>query len=167
MVIICFVCPLSMYFGFFPLYHVSSHILLNQEIHNRVVLDLHKYIVRGSMKRDCPSLIHDKTQHSFHFFFFFLCHTFGEAFYVYVLYGLFTSAVAGDVSYFSAIVTFRWRTHGSGFIHIHGVFVFHFYCDCFCFRFRRSGLRIHWSDLLFKCKFFFSEEFCGFPEGSF
>ena len=167
MVVICFVCPLLMYFGSFPLYHVSSHILLSQEIHNQVVLDLHKYIVWGSMKRDCPSLILGKTQHPFHFFFLFICHTFSEAFYVYVSYGLLSSAIVGNVSYFSAIVTFGWRTSGGGFIHIHCIFVFYLDRDCFCFWSGGTGLCVCWSNFLFECEFFFSEEFHRFLESSF
>ena len=159
MVIICFVCPLLMYFGSFPLYHVSSHILLSREIHNQAVLDFHKYIVRGSMKRDCPSLIRDKTQHPFHFFFFLVRHAFGEAFYIYISYSLFSFTITGDMSYFAAIVTLRWWASGGGFIHIHCVVVFYFDCDGFRFRFRRSGGCIRWSDLLFECEFLSSEEF--------
>ena len=156
-----------MYFRSFPFYHVSSHMLLNREIHNRAVLDLYKYIVWGSMKRDCPSLICYKTQYSFHFFFFFLGHTFGEAFDVYIAYGLFAPAIVGDVFNFAAIVAFGWGTSGGGFIHIHCIFVFNFDRDCFRFWFRRSSLCICGSDLLFESEFFSSEKLCRFPEGLF
>ena len=97
--------------------------LLNQEIHNQAVLDLDKYIVQRSMKRDYPSLIWDKTQHPFHLFFFLIHHHFCKFFYPYTSHGLFSSTVLGDVSYFSAVVTFWWQTSGSGFIHIHCIFV--------------------------------------------
>ena len=164
MVIICFVCPLLMYFGFFLLYHVSSHMLLSREIHNRVVLDLYKYMVWGSAKRDCPSLIHDKTQHSLHFFFFFVGHTFSEA---YVSYGLLAPTIMGDMSDFATIVAFRRWTSGRGFIHIHCIFVFYFDRDCFHFWPGRSSLHVCRSNFLFKSKFFSSEKFRGFSEGSF
>ena len=167
MVLICFVCPLSMYFRFFPLYHVSFHILLNREIHSQAVLDPYKYIVWGSMKRDCPSLIRDKTQHPFHFFFFFIGHAFMVAFYIYTSYGLFSFTIMGYMSDLSAIVAFRWRTSGGGFIHVHCVFISHLDCDCFCFWLRRSGCCVRWSDLLFEHEFFSSEEFRRFSEGSF
>ena len=166
-VVICYFCPLLMYFRSFPSFHVSSCILLNREIHSRTVLDLYKYIVRGSMKRDCPSLIRDKTQHSFHLLFFFFCHAFGEAFDIYISYGLFTFAIASDVSYFAAIVTFQWRTSGSSFIHIHCVFILYPNGYHFCFWFRRSGCRICRLDLLFEREFFLSEEFRRFSESSF
>ena len=141
--------------------------LLSQEIHNQVVLDLDKYIVQRSMKRDYPSLIWDKTQHSFHFFFFFICHAFGKPFYVYISYGLFALAISGNVSYFSTIVTFWWRMGGSGFIHIHCIFVFYFDGNCFHSWLRWSSLSISFINFLFKGELLLSEGFHRFSICSF
>ena len=120
------------------------------------------------MKRDCPSLILDKTQHPFHFLFFFVCHCFHKFFNSYTLHSLFSSTISGNVSYFSAIVTFWWQMSGGGFIHIPSIFVLYLDRYCFCSWLGRSCLSISFIGyFLFKGKLSFSKELFRFLIRSF
>src|SRR6266550_7675067 len=128
--VVCFLCPLLMCFGSF-LPFVLSRILLSREIHIRKVLKIRKHICPGSMKRDCPSLIFAKTQLFLHFRFFFFGHVCEVVSYRYFPYLGFSSAVFCNVTYFSAIITFRRWSCCRGTVNVHRVFVFYF--DPYCF----------------------------------
>jgi hypothetical protein len=80
------------------------------------------------MKRDCPSLIVEKTQFSLHLLFLLICHRVEITFDCSGSFYLWVSAMFCNVSHFLTVVTSWWRTSGCSFIYIHCVFVFHLDC---------------------------------------
>src|ERR1700723_2430007 len=105
-----------------------------------------------SMKRDCPSLIVEKTQFSLHLLLFLFRHSVEITFDRSGSFYFRVSAMFRNMSHFLTIVTsWRW-TGGCGFIHIHRVFVL--YLDCYCLGRARTGGSVFWFEFLFKGKFF-------------
>jgi hypothetical protein len=111
------------------------------------------------MKRDCPSLIVEKTQFSLHLLFL-ICHGVKIAFDCSRSFYFWVSAMLCNMSHFLAIVTSRRWTSGCGFIHIHCVFILYF--DCYRLRCAGTCGSIFRFEFPFKGKFFFAVILFGF-----